>query len=143
MTVDRLDTLIREKAKRVAREGAVWKFTVGEVGLLCIADAKADRMRIVAPIIPVAKMTGKQLQRTMQANFHGALDARYAVQGGVLYSAFIHPLSPLDDDEVRSGLFQVINLVKTFGTTYQSGGLYFGKGDKAPGLVPPGPTTDI
>ena len=99
--------------------------------------------RLVAPVIAVGKMTSTQLQRTMQANFHSALDARYAVRGGVLYSAFIHPLSPLSDDEVRSGLMQVVNLVKTFGTTYSSGGLFFGKPGARKPKRPTGPTTDI
>ncbi len=31
----------------------------------------------------------------MIANFHTALDARYAISDGVIYAAFIHPLSSL------------------------------------------------
>ena len=55
------------------------------------------------------------------------LDAQYATNEGVLYSAFIHPLSPLTDGEARSAIDQVANLALTFGTTYQSGNLIFGR----------------
>ncbi len=143
MTIQRLDSLVRERGQSVKREGAVWQFRYEGVAVVCIADTKSDRMRLVSPIIALEKMSGLQLQRTMQANFHSALDARYAVRGGILYAAYIHPLSPLQDDQVRSGLFQVTNLVKSFGTTYQSRGLYFGRPEGAAKHTPHGPSTDI
>lgn len=64
--------------------------------------------------------------RVLEANFHSALDARYATSDGVLYAAFIHPLSPLTEAEVRSAVAQVASLVRSFGTTYSSGELVYG-----------------
>lgn len=64
--------------------------------------------------------------RVLEANFHSALDARYATSDGVLYAAFIHPLSPLTEAEVRSAVAQVASLVRSFGTTYSSGELAYG-----------------
>lgn len=77
-----------------------------------------DRMRIVAPIGPEAKLTDQQRKRMLDANFHSALDVRYATSKGLVYAAYIHPLSTLRREEVQSALRQVAELVKTFGSTY-------------------------
>lgn len=65
----------------------------------------------------------------MQANFDSALDARYAVANGTLWAVFIHPLSPLEKNELISGLGQAVNVAKTYGTLYSGGGVQFGGGD--------------
>lgn len=65
----------------------------------------------------------------MQANFDSALDARYAIAKGKLWSAFIHPLSELNEEQFFSGLAQTITLVKSYGETYSSGALIFKGGD--------------
>lgn len=62
----------------------------------------------------------------MEANFHSALDARYAVSDGVLYSAFIHPLASLTERDLISGIGQTRQLALTFGRKYSSGALHFG-----------------
>ena len=62
----------------------------------------------------------------MAANFHTALDGRYATSEGVLYAAFIHPLSPLTEEELASALRQVAALARNFGTTYSSDALLYG-----------------
>ena len=49
-----------------------------------------------------------------------------AISEGMLYSAYIHPLSPLTDDEVLSAIAQVAKANITFGTEYSSGALVFG-----------------
>ena len=72
----------------------------------------------------------------LEANFHSALDGRYAISNGMVYAAYIHPLSPLRPEEVRSALRQVAELGKTFGTTYSSGELLFGVSSQ-PGPQPP------
>ncbi len=69
--------------------------------------------------------------RVMQANFDSALDARYAVARGVLWSTFIHPLGALEDAEVLSDLGQTVNLALSYGSTYPSGALTFSGGDNS------------
>jgi len=86
-------------------------------------------MRIIVPIVKSDDLDRAQLYRTMQANFDSALDARYCVAKGVLWSAFIHPLGALTDREFVSGLGQAVNLVATFGSSYSSGALMFKGGD--------------
>ena len=67
--------------------------------------------------------------RLMQANFDSALDARYAVAQGRLWGVFIHPLSPLEKDQLLSAFVQTINIARTYGQTYSGGATVFGGGD--------------
>lgn len=65
----------------------------------------------------------------MQANFDAALDARYAVANGRLWGVFIHPLSPLERNQLISGLVQTVNIARSYGQTYSGGAQVFGGGD--------------
>jgi len=129
MTLDRLDAIIRALDPEAQGNGAVWQFNVGEVQVLVVTDARADRMRALTPVARSADVTPEQMTRMMQANFDSALDARYAIANEVLWSAYIHPLSPLQKDQLISGIGQVVNLAQSFGTLYSSGGLLYGGGD--------------
>ena len=86
-------------------------------------------MRIVTPIIAVEELTPEQVARILEANFHTALDARYATSQGILYAAFIHPLEPLQEAQLASAVRQVANLARTFGSEYTSGELRYGGGE--------------
>ena len=82
-------------------------------------------MRLVSPILPEDKLSPEHRTAVLRANFHTALDARYAVGNGVLFATFIHPLSSLTDRDLKSAIRQVSSLVRNFGTTYSSGELVF------------------
>jgi len=125
----RLDALIKRIDNKAQGKPGYWRFTVEGVSVTVITDEKADRMRIMVPVIPVDKLDPETLTRLLQANFDTALDARYAVAKGILWSAYIHPLSPLQDKEFLEGLGQVVNLNETFGSSYSSGSLMFRGGD--------------
>lgn len=119
MDNDGLHAILAEEVEHLEREGPVWMFEFREVVMVVVSDEPSDRMRIVAPIAPVAELPDPRiLFILMEANFHTALDARYATSDGVIYSTFIHPLSSLTDGDFRSALTQVSNLVRTFGTTF-------------------------
>lgn len=94
--------------------------------LLLVTDTEADRMRIIIPIAKVEEITAEDMAKMMIANFHTALDGRYAVGNGIVYSAFIHPLSSLQIDDFKSAVLQVASLAETFGSTYTSGSSLFG-----------------
>lgn len=49
-----------------------------------------DRMRIAAPVANGADLGAAELRRLLAANFTGALDARYALSDGVVWSLFVH-----------------------------------------------------
>ena len=129
MTLDRLDAIIRALDPEAQGDGAVWQFTVDGVQVLVVTDERADRMRALTPVARSEDITDAQLTRMMQANFDTALDARYAIARDVLWSAYIHPLSPLQKDQLISGIGQVVNLAQSYGTLYSSGALQYGGGD--------------
>ena len=47
--------------------------------------------------------------------------ARYALSKGVLYAAYIHPLSKLDEEQIESAVNQEFALKVTFGGDYSGG----------------------
>lgn len=129
MTLERLDEIIRALDPQAKSNGAVWQMQVSDVAILIVTDESSDRMRAISPIREAEGIAPEDLTRMMQANFDSALDARYAIGQGTLWSTFIHPLSPLEKDEFISGLGQVVNLAQSYGTLYSGGGLQYGGGD--------------
>ena len=129
MSNNRLDILIKRIDKNAQGKPGYWSFIVDKQKILVITDERADRMRIIAPVVKSEELNQKQLTRIMQANFDSALDARYAIANGVLWSAYIHPLSPLTDEEFLVGVGQVTNLITSFGGSYSSGALIYRGGD--------------
>jgi len=126
MNQARMEALVKVNASKHRGEGGVVKFEYHGVRMAVISDATHDRMRIIAPIKKYAGTSQEQIDNMMVANFHSALDARYAVSQGILYSAFIHPLSTLDEGMLKSAMDQVANLAMSFGSEYTSGSLVFG-----------------
>ncbi|MCA9652557.1 MAG: hypothetical protein H6712_25155 [Myxococcales bacterium] len=126
MDLEELERVLQGVADEVEGEDGRWQLRLGEVPLACMTDLHFDRMRIIAPIVELDEVSDELRDQCLEANFHTTLDARYATSDGVLYAAFIHPLSPLDAEQVESALRQVANLVETFGTTFSSGELVFG-----------------
>jgi len=129
MNNDRLATLIHRIDKKAKGEKGYWQFQIQKHTVTVLTNEKADRMRIIIPIIESDKLEQQDMLRIMQANFDTALDARYAVAKQILWIAYIHPLATLSDDEFILGLAQTANLVNTFGTSYSSGLLSFNGGD--------------
>ncbi|MDJ0683811.1 MAG: hypothetical protein QNJ84_03855 [Alphaproteobacteria bacterium] len=135
MTVERLNTLILavdENATKLREHQ--WVLTVSDLALVVIADPANDRMRILSHVVSADQASPELLIRIMQANFDTALDARYAIAQGVIWSAYIHPLGSLEDDQFLSGVGQTANLVRTFGETFYSGAMTFRGGDSQ-GLI--------
>lgn len=129
MTGADLHRIIETVADESNGDANVIEFIVKDISLICIYDEAHNRMRIIAPAIQFADVTDAQKDKMLEANFHSALDARYAVSNGIVYAAFIHPLSSLNDQEVISAIYQVMSLQQTFGTEYSSGLLTFGGSD--------------
>ena len=126
MTQEVLERSVKSLGNESRGEGGAVTFVYKGVRMAAISDAVHDRMRIVAATAQASKMPPEQTRAVLEANFHTALDARYAVDGDVLYAAFIHPLSSLSEKELRSAVEQVANLAGTYGDSYTSGELVFG-----------------
>ena len=136
MDLERLERVIRgyaDDAEKVQGPLGMWQFTFRSVPIMCVADAVHNRMRLISPIIPEVDLTEEQRVLVLRANFHTALDARYAVGSGMLFSAFLHPLDSLTAKDLKSAIRQVTTLAETFGAAYSSGELGF------PGGAPEGP----
>ena len=129
MTMPRLAEIILSIDPEAQARGPSIEFTVQDIPVIVIADARADRMRAMVPIRAADGLDPAELMRLMQANFDSALDARYAVAQGRLWGVFIHPLSPLERDQFLSGLAQTVNVARTYGQTYSGGANIFGGGD--------------
>ncbi|MEO0616405.1 MAG: hypothetical protein AAFY69_09740 [Pseudomonadota bacterium] len=129
MTIDRIETIIERLDEDYERNGNSIMFSFAERQILLVSDPQADRMRIMIPVNDAAALDPEELMRLMQANFDSALDARYAIANGTLWSTFLHRLSTLTEIDFLSGIGQTINTADSFGTTYSSGEFVFGGGD--------------
>jgi hypothetical protein len=131
MTGERLGELVNRIDPNAVAQGNGYVFTVNERAMNVIYDEAADRMRVLTGIVPTDGIPAELLMRTLQANFDAALDARYAVGNGQLWSVFVHPLSSLTERDFLSGIAQTAVAAQTFGTTFTSGVFVFGGGDTA------------
>ncbi|MCH6259212.1 hypothetical protein MLD52_21850 [Puniceicoccaceae bacterium K14] len=128
MTGKGLEEILREiSGDNIAANGNVIEFEFQEILLVCVFDESHNRMRIISPIKKYEDVSNFEKNRMMEANFHTALDARYCVSDGVLYSAYIHPLSSLKKTDVLSGIYQTASLHVSFGSDYSSGIFTFGE----------------
>lgn len=135
-TIEQLETILRDEASDVQVEQGQISFKYDGRTMLILTSAQHDRMRILAPIKKAAEITPEQRDNMLLANFHTALDGRYAVSNGIVFATFLHPLSSLQDRDFRSALSQVNQLVQNFGTTYSSGAIGFGAGQEQPEPLP-------
>lgn len=125
MTQNTMEKIVANQVEVISQKKGYLIFMYQKVKMAMISDVKNDRMRIIAPITEYPALTVETKDAAMESNFHSALDARYGVSKGVLYSAYIHPISPLTKQQLENALDQVSTLARTFGSTYTSGSLTF------------------
>ena len=125
MNNDKLNSIIYTISDEVEGQNGNWQFIIDSTIFMCITDELHNRMRIISPIARVNEITDAQIKRCMEANFHSALDVKYAISDNIMWSAFIHPLKELTKEQVISALSQVYSCNKTFGTSYSSGTLNY------------------
>ena len=121
----KLEVLITQLDANVEGQLGFWQFEYDGYPLICITDEDMDRMRIMTPIVQVEQLSDAVILECMNANFDRALDARYCINNGTLWGAFIHPLTPLNQDQFHSACSQVAMVSRNFGTSFSSGGLAF------------------
>lgn len=127
MNQSSMESIVKGIAQQSKGENGVVEFTFNDVRMYLVSDVKHDRMRIISGIVEYKNVTREQIDAMMEANFHTALDARYALSKGVIYAAYIHPMSALNEAEIKSAVLQVSNLARSFGTQYSGGTLSYGK----------------
>jgi len=131
MTNQKLKNILTQEVDNIEGFSGRWQLKLKELPMMVLTDSINDRMRIIAPIIEVSKLDEELLLDCLTANFHSALDVKYAISDNILWSVYVHPLSPLTEKEVRSAVQQVYLAVATFGTSFSSTPLLFGGGNPA------------
>lgn len=77
-------------------------------------------------MIEETELEEEQYKLMLEANFDRALDAKYALFDGIVWSVFTHPLAELEVEQFKIAMNQVITLSETFGSTYNSTDFVFG-----------------
>ena len=125
---DSLEKLLENKVDSLSGQSGRWQAIYNDTPLVILTDEQNNRMRIISPIIEAASLDKDLLLDTLTANFHSALDVKYAISSGILWSVFVHPLDVLTSQELTSAIEQVSAAATTFGTTFSSTPLLFGAG---------------
>ena len=125
MTAERLKELITREADSVQSQNNMVQFKFNDALLLCIYDENANRMRIISPIVERSALEEEDLLNILVANFHSALDVRYALSDEIIWSVYTHPLKQLSDEQVVDAIQQVYAAALTFGNTFSSTGMVF------------------
>lgn len=140
MNNESLEKILYVVSDTLIGQAGAWEFIVEELPMICLTDETHNRMRIISPIAEMSEITDEQVKEAMEANFHSALDVKYAISSDVMWVAYIHPLKELTKDQVLSAISQVYYGHLTFGTSYTSSDLAFPNiGEPAPEEEPKEP----
>ncbi len=125
MTAAKLYEIIEQEVDTVQTNGNQYRFLFNEAVLICVFDENANRMRIISPIVEREKIGEEELLNALVANFHSALDVKYALSDEILWSVYTHPLKELTEGQVVDAIQQVYAAALTFGSSYSSTNLVF------------------
>ncbi len=117
--------ILQQESDTLQINGNSYRFLIDDTMLICVFDENANRMRIISPIIEREKIDEEELLNALVANFHSALDVKYALSDEVIWSVFTHPLKELSEAQVIDATKQVYTAAKTFGGSYSSTNLIF------------------
>lgn len=126
MNNEKLETIYRTVSDSIQGSNGRWQFMIDEVPFICLTDETNNRMRIISPIIEFFRLNEEEKDNALVANFHTALDVKYAISDELLWAVFIHPLKELSEKQVVDAVKQVYLARQNFGTTYSSTPLIFG-----------------
>lgn len=127
MNEKRVERFFKKLELETEGEDGVWMVNFEDRWILVFADEDSDRMRIFTPVVNREEIDHSEWERMLEANFHTALDAKYGLYNEYVIALFSHPLSYLDEYQLEDAMNQVVNLADTFGTSYASSSILFGK----------------
>lgn len=125
MNLIKLGKILNEVSDSIQSNTSQWNFKIKEVFFICIADSTHNRMRIISPISDSDALDEKLKESALIANFHTALDVKYAISDNVLWAVFIHPLKELTQQQVIDAISQTYYANINFGSTFSSTSLIF------------------
>jgi len=126
MDNERMEALLHSNASEVSGSPGNWEVYVANRTVYVITHEEFNRMRIISPIVEEETLEYEHLKLLLEANFDRALDSKYSIYNGYVWSTFTHPLSELTNEQFVDALHQVVNLVNNFGTTFSSSKLQLG-----------------
>ena len=124
MTNERLHRLIETIGSSVStgtRNGGVanWHFEYSGRQIAIVTDDNPfDRMRIMTPIVVESDVRDSELRILLSANYDRAIDAKFAIASGYLWSLFTHPLRALSDEQFLDAVEPVSYTHLTLPTIY-------------------------
>lgn len=125
MNNKKLETIYTTVSDSIQGDLGGWQFFINEIPFMSITNEKHNRMRIISPIADANTLNEELIKAALVANFHTALDVKYAVSDGVLWSVFIHPLKELSEEQVKDAVSQVYHANINFGSSFASTSLSF------------------
>lgn len=125
MDNEKLEAILSVVSDSITGQNGAWQFKINDRMFMCITDESHNRMRIMTPITKQEELKSNELSRLLEANFHTALDVKYALSNKILWSVFIHPLNELSTLQVKDAVSQVYYAAVTYGTIYSSTDMVF------------------
>jgi len=127
MTKQKMAKILGKETTILETSERSWQVRLDQITLVIIIDENANRMRVISPAAYTKDLKKKDYVTLLEANYHSALDAKYAIDGEYVWSTYVHPLKELSEEQFIDALYQVRNLVYTYGGSYTSTNLVFGK----------------
>jgi len=79
MTNEKLEEIFTKKVDTLSGYPGYWEMIHKKRQLLCITDVDHNRMRIISPVVQTSLLDKELLLDALTANFHSALDVKYAI----------------------------------------------------------------
>lgn len=118
MTTKKVQRALDKAGYHYEGEPGAWLLYESKYILLLFSDETENRLRIFTPVIESNEIGPQQLEQMLTANFLDAQDARYSLHEGFVVSLFTHPLRSMTREQLYDGIQQVINLSRSFGSSY-------------------------
>ena len=128
MTNEKIAKILQRETENVQGPLGRWQAELNGRVLFIITDSNYNRMRIISPIVEIAKMKGEEFKTLLEANFDKALDAKYSIYDNALWSTFTHPSGELSVEQFKEAIKQVVRLASNYGSSYSSTDFAFGGG---------------
>jgi hypothetical protein len=126
MNNGRLAALLRRRYSQVEGDDGLWRVPLpsrDDLDMYVLTDVEQDRIRIMIPVAQADRADNDLLWVLLLANYDLALDAKYAIQDGVVWCIFLHRLSWLTEAELHNALDHVVTLARNTGSTFSSSDL--------------------
>jgi hypothetical protein len=120
MTASEMELVFASQVAAIEGPPGAIRTKVDDFNVYLVSDPDADRMQIMMPISMAEGLDRRVLNVLLEANFQNTLDARYAISEGVVYGIYLHPISTLTPEMIRSALEQVVRLGRTYGTSFSA-----------------------